>query len=288
MKVRGKKFERLIFEIESKLRKDGKVNKEYDVRIRTENNGLRQVDVLITHEMNGLIFKTAIECKEYKRAVGLKDIDSFIFALKDIKASSGILVAKSGFTAECKKRAKEYNIALYNLSEIPHSPKEDGTESAINIFYYYHVQFVSQKIDIKFEKELPEPVNLSLDTVYRVESNNKEFTFLQLIDKDLQRRKDDLIKLLAEINSKHSDPEVVLQLGFKFIRPVICVTQNLPRVLSFNAEVKVNLKFELVENQKEYEYIDTLEDKLIAKVQELSHEDLSNVFVESTIDYGSK
>jgi hypothetical protein len=65
----------------------------------------RQVDVLVQGTVVGLDITIAVECKRYRRPVGIERIDQFVGKLLDLAADRGILYSYSGFSESAVCRA---------------------------------------------------------------------------------------------------------------------------------------------------------------------------------------
>lgn len=65
----------------------------------------RQIDLLIEDEVAGSLVTIVVECKYFSAKVDVKEVDSFIGFLHDIRASKGILITNYGFTKAAQQRA---------------------------------------------------------------------------------------------------------------------------------------------------------------------------------------
>lgn len=77
----------------------------------------REIDVLISGQLVGYPVQIAIECKNYKKEIGIGDIDAFIGKLKDIEfpTQHGIYVCTSRYTKGAIKRAKNAGLRIFKL-----------------------------------------------------------------------------------------------------------------------------------------------------------------------------
>lgn len=73
----------------------------------------RQVDVLVQGTVVGLEITIAVECKRYRRPVGIERIDQFVGKLLDLAADRGILYSYSGFSESAVCRAMGHAIRMY-------------------------------------------------------------------------------------------------------------------------------------------------------------------------------
>ncbi|WP_405055740.1 restriction endonuclease [Kribbella sp. NBC_01505] len=65
----------------------------------------RQVDIWASGSVAGATVTIAIECKRYRRAVGIGTVDEFAGKLQDLDVDRGILYSYSGFTQAAANRA---------------------------------------------------------------------------------------------------------------------------------------------------------------------------------------
>ena len=104
----GKRFEAVIDAICRSVAEEGAV--ERDVKLQGRS-GTRQVDVLITYKRGFLESRIAIECKDHKRPLDVKEVDSFAGMLEDLHLR-GYLVSASGFSKAARVRAMNAGIKL--------------------------------------------------------------------------------------------------------------------------------------------------------------------------------
>ena len=58
-----------------------------------------------------------IECKNYKKPVGIEKVDAFATKIEDVKANLGVMISNAGFDAGAIAQAKEKNIILFSHRE---------------------------------------------------------------------------------------------------------------------------------------------------------------------------
>ncbi|HEX4811974.1 MAG TPA: restriction endonuclease [Nonomuraea sp.] len=81
----------------------------------------RQVDVLITGSISGQEISIAVECKHYKKKLGIGMVDEFAGKLQDLNVEQGLLFALNGFTRPAQERAKGARVPKIILSSlVPH------------------------------------------------------------------------------------------------------------------------------------------------------------------------
>ena len=71
---KGKAFENFVDNIEKILNSDSSTTVEKNIHLPTKNGSIRQIDVILTHQSGRHIFKTIIECKDWKRKVDIKNL----------------------------------------------------------------------------------------------------------------------------------------------------------------------------------------------------------------------
>lgn len=90
-----------------------------------------QIDVL-TSESDGLkTYRTAIECKYLKKKVDKDVVMKLRSIMDDCNIQRGIIVSKSGFTADAKKFAEHTNIKIVQLRE--RSEKDQNIKKEIKL-----------------------------------------------------------------------------------------------------------------------------------------------------------
>lgn len=77
-----------------------------------------KVDIYWEYEIADISHKTVIECKNYKKAVGVDDVREFGNKIQDIGDVRGVLVSKNGFQDGAKKVAQHFDIELLNIREL--------------------------------------------------------------------------------------------------------------------------------------------------------------------------
>ncbi len=113
----GRGYELLSYSIYQKLVRDPRFERvEHDVRLDGVD-GPRQIDVLLTAEIAGIVLRTLVECKDYTRKVSVGDVDAFHSKIQDVKGNKGVLIARSGFSSTALTKAKRVGIDLYRASE---------------------------------------------------------------------------------------------------------------------------------------------------------------------------
>ncbi len=102
----GKEYERIVAAIHRQFAGDAKVTE--NETITGKSGQPRQIDVAVHSSINGAYpLLIILECKDYKRPVGIGQIDELVGKIDDVGAITGVLVSNSGFTEDAVKRAKQ-------------------------------------------------------------------------------------------------------------------------------------------------------------------------------------
>ena len=72
----------------------------------------RQIDILIEKKVAGFDLSIIVDCKYFNKKVDVKEVESFLSFLQDLKASKGILITNNGYTKAA------YNRATYDSQDI--------------------------------------------------------------------------------------------------------------------------------------------------------------------------
>jgi len=73
---------------------------------------MRQIDILIEGRLAGFDLKIIVDCKYFNTNVDVKEVESFLSFLQDLKASKGILITNNGYSKAA------YNRATYDTQDI--------------------------------------------------------------------------------------------------------------------------------------------------------------------------
>ncbi|GGP05432.1 restriction endonuclease [Nonomuraea glycinis] len=110
----------------AKLDEDALVRRDVSVP-GTLSGETRQVDVLIMGSLSGQDISIAVECKHYKRKLGIGIVDEFAGKLQDLNVERGLLFALNGFTQPAQNRAagaRVPKIVLSSLASYDHTPAD--------------------------------------------------------------------------------------------------------------------------------------------------------------------
>jgi hypothetical protein len=112
--AKWKRFENLAAAIQKALAPGAIV--EQNVHVTGRISGVeRQIDIAIRTKAGQFDLLVAIDCKDYKVPVDVKDVESFVQMMKDVGASQGAIVAAQGFTQAAKTVAESAGVRLFTL-----------------------------------------------------------------------------------------------------------------------------------------------------------------------------
>ena len=126
-----KKFEKLVAKVQADMVRGAIV--KLNQKITGHNSGVaREIDILIETMVGNHNVKIAIDCKDHKRPVDIKGVESTIGLMKDIQANVGSIVSASGFTKAALKMGKNAGLKLYKLIDTgDHNWKSDVVMPAL-------------------------------------------------------------------------------------------------------------------------------------------------------------
>lgn len=82
----------------------------------------RQIDILILSKTAGFEIKIIVDCKFFNKKIDVKEVDSFVGFLSDLKASKGILITNNGYTKAALNRAtydtRDIELRIINFSDL--------------------------------------------------------------------------------------------------------------------------------------------------------------------------
>lgn len=82
----------------------------------------RQIDILIEGKIAGFDLRIIIDCKFFNKKVDVKDVESFLSFLQDLKASKGILITNNGYSEAAYNRAtndtQDIELRIINFDDL--------------------------------------------------------------------------------------------------------------------------------------------------------------------------
>ena len=114
-----------------------------------------QIDIYWEFKHAGTVYKTAIECKDYKNSVSMDKISAFHSVLEDLGGVVGIFAAKNGFQSGAIKLAKQYGITPVEIrrpNDMDWEGKIRDIHNDINYQYASNLK-IRVAVDGKWAKE---------------------------------------------------------------------------------------------------------------------------------------
>lgn len=108
-----RRFEKLAAHIQRTLAPHAHV--EHDVVVLGKSGAERQIDIAIRMNVGQLELFIAVECKDHRHPVDIKDVEMFIGQVGDVGAHKGAMVVSHGYTPAALTRAKQAGIDMYTL-----------------------------------------------------------------------------------------------------------------------------------------------------------------------------
>lgn len=109
-----KKFEKLVATVQQSLAPHAEVRLN-DKLQGHKSQTPRQVDISIRQKVAQYDLLIVIECKDLSVPVDVKDLESFIGIVEDIRANKAVMVSASGYSGAALKRGQESGLQLLRL-----------------------------------------------------------------------------------------------------------------------------------------------------------------------------
>jgi hypothetical protein len=127
-------FEKLV----AKLHETGTVTVEHNVTLTGQSGAPRQIDVLVRHSEGLYEHLILVECKHWKSNVKRIQIDSMATAVRDLKASKGVIFTTKDFQSGVVTMAEAVGVELVKVREF--SDAEWGQPGRHVDFYIQYFQ----------------------------------------------------------------------------------------------------------------------------------------------------
>lgn len=175
-----KKFEELVAGVQRELAPDASVATNTHLLGRRSQTQ-RQIDILIEQHVGQFDLRIAIDCKDHKDPVDVKDVEEVIGLIDDIGANKGAIVAANGFTAAAKKRGTDAGLDLYRMVDVAdHKWRSYVTVPAVtNNWRFGEYRF---KFEWTFHGEVPPPDTGSLP-VFRKDGSLIDYASNLVLDR---------------------------------------------------------------------------------------------------------
>lgn len=134
------------------------VDVKHNVKLKGSSGQQHQVDVYWEYQIDGVVHKVIIECKNYNTAIPIGKVRDFYGLLADLTNVSGIMVTKMGYQAGAKAYACYYGI---NLKELRTPTLEEAIIGEIQI----HTQIACRRRLFLIDKQWAELNNISLESL---------------------------------------------------------------------------------------------------------------------------
>lgn len=153
-------FELLITKIQEDAAPDALVRHNH--RIVGDSGRRRQLDITISRNIGLFPVLIVLECKHYKRPVGIDKVEAFVTKLSDVRASEGVMVSKSGFDAGAIAVAQRHGVTLLTYREAEEADWEaiTGSETWINLYWTSYEEVTINAV-LSDGTQLPIPSNAS-------------------------------------------------------------------------------------------------------------------------------
>jgi hypothetical protein len=162
----------IVEEVVAMMHQEPEVEVRRDVRLPAKNSGSRsrQIDVVVLGRFAGYPTMLAIECKNFRRPINVRDIGTFRDLLEDVGLApqQGILVSTSSIGEGALGRAQELGIKVLELSGLT----PDRLSAALHDATQLVVFVVPAMEQLSVVNEIPGPAETDeLMTLFDVEGN---------------------------------------------------------------------------------------------------------------------
>ncbi|HHX69870.1 MAG TPA: restriction endonuclease [Gallicola sp.] len=232
----GTEYEIFVEQVYQLLKEDKKytIDTKRNLIIKGKSGADHEIDVYWEFSYHGKVYKTAIECKDYKTAISKGKIQEFYGKLIDLPEKyEGVFATKIGYQKGAKKYANQYNIDALVINELTEDNFPEGYIRQINFQlnivgnYLTDINFEFDKEWIKNNCDLPFKAHImaSGDNILIEDETNKIYnSFNQYVNTE------GIIKNREKIDNDKSRVSIDIDNGF-----MIDTTQNLKlKILKIN------------------------------------------------------
>ena len=123
VKNTGKAYEEFVGKLHQALIDSEDHTSQRNICVETnkkivDRNGIdRQFDVYWEYELGGIVYKSIIECKDYKSSITLEKIDALIGKLDDLPDITPIFATTKGYQSGARSKAEKHKINLLVVRE---------------------------------------------------------------------------------------------------------------------------------------------------------------------------
>ena len=108
-----RRFELLATRIQRSLAPDARV--EHNAMLPGKTGIERQIEIAIWARVGQFDIFIAIDCKDYKDPVDIKDVEMFLGEVEDVGANKAAMISAGGYTPAALARAKRAGLEAYTL-----------------------------------------------------------------------------------------------------------------------------------------------------------------------------
>lgn len=264
--AKGKSFEKFIENLERLLNKDTATTIEKNIYLTSKNGNKRQIDILLTHKIGRHIFRTIIECKDWKRKVDIKVIDEFSTKIRSVNVEKGIIVSKSGFTSGLLKEAEAYSfISLYTINEVENIASEIIDFNKVG---YFKITYHSNDWTVRLAERQEINNSLGLYSKLKFEEGLKEFDITEIAQDYLTSNQKFIVtKILAENQNHNHTIEAQLTLDITLPQSAFYEAKGIRTFITgFRSVIQTTLKINIIEIESVSKYHNLSENKTVARL----------------------
>lgn len=173
-----------------------------------DGNGIeREIDLYWEYSLGELVYKTAIECKDYNRKIGIEKIDALIGKMKDLPTIKPVFATKIGYQVGAIKKAEKNGVELLIVREQNDSDWFDKNGipyiKTININMILHSRISITAINPLIDKDWFEnESDLSIDDLHKINIQPIEMDYIEDADNSKSR---ELIDYLEDIDNQRDE-----------------------------------------------------------------------------------
>ena len=159
-------YEKMVDRIYETISPKAKIT--HDDHILGKNSKTRrQIDVSIRFKEAGIEFLVIVQAKNWITVADVNVVGEFKAVMEDVKATSGVLICKSGFTKAAKEMAINSGISLFSA----HDAEEEDWKTVITIPFIW--KQVTPNIYVSFKFHLDEGDKIPTDIKFYAFSTNE-------------------------------------------------------------------------------------------------------------------
>jgi len=155
---KGRDYETFVFGVYKAILAYGKDDNlqtleiERNKKITSHDNTNAEIDIYWEVKHAGITFRVAIECKNYKRNVQIKEVRDFANKIQLQSGLKGLIVTQKGFSGEAIEKAKANGIDLVKINPITDQNRSQYCLE-INMYCDLPAKILNGRIEIKINKE---------------------------------------------------------------------------------------------------------------------------------------